>query len=156
MGLIIFLLLLGDALVIAELLFIPGTILTGLLGLGSIAGSCYMAYTHFSPTTSIVIFVINIALLVVLTLILLRAKTWKKLSLETKINESFDKKPQERGLSVGQEGEASTRLAPIGKIVIGEESIEAISEDGFIDAKAPVVISKIEDYKIFVKRINNQ
>ena len=155
MGLIIFLLLLGDILVLTELLFIPGTIFTGLLGLGSIVGSCYLAYTNISPTVSIIIFLVNIALLVVATLLLLRAKTWKKLSLETKIESRIDDKPEEKGLSIGQEGESYTRLAPMGKAEFDGTTIEVTSEEGIISPKEKVVISKIEDHKIFVKKANN-
>ena len=129
MGLIIFLLLLGDILVLAELLFIPGTIFTGLLGLGSIVGSCYLAYTNISPTVSIIIFLVNIALLVVATLLLLRAKTWKKLSLETKIESRIDDKPEEKGLSIGQEGESYLQLLDLNSGAV--ERIASLPDDEF-------------------------
>lgn len=155
MGLIIFLLLLGDILVLAELLFIPGTIFTGLLGLGSIVGSCYLAYDHISPTASIIIFVVNIAVLVIATILLLRAKTWRKLSLETNIESHIDEKPEEKGLQVGQEGISTTRLAPMGKVDFDGISMEVTSEDGIIDPKTAVVITKIQDNKIYVTKANN-
>lgn len=155
MGLIIFLLLLGDILVLAELLFIPGTIFTGLLGLGSIVGSCYLAYDHISPTASIIIFVVNIAVLVIATILLLRAKTWRKLSLETNIESHIDEKPEEKGLQVGQEGISTTRLAPMGKVDFDGISMEVTSEDGIIDPKTTVAITKILDNKIYVKKANN-
>ncbi len=155
MGLIIFLLLLGDILVLAELLFIPGTIFTGLLGLGSIVGSCYLAYDHISPTASIIIFVVNIAVLVIATILLLRAKTWRKLSLETNIESHIDEKPEEKGLQVGQEGISTTRLAPMGKVDFDGTSMEVTSEDGIIDQKTAVVITKIQDNKIYVTKANN-
>lgn len=156
MGLIIFLLLLGDILVLAELLLIPGTIFTGLLGLGSIVGSCYLAHEHLGTTPSVVIFIVNIVVLVVATVVLLRAKTWKKLSLDTKLEGGYEQKVDEKGMEVGQEGVTVTRLAPMGKAEFGGAGVEVTSEEGIIDAKSPVVISKIEDNKIFVKKSNNQ
>lgn len=154
MGLILFLLLLGDVLVIAELLLIPGSIFTGLLGLGSIVGSCYLAYTNISPTSSIIIFIVNIIILVIAILLLLRAKTWKKLSLDTKIESRIDYKPEEKGLSVGQTGETTTRLAPMGKVSFDGVTMEVTSEDGIVAPHTNVIISKIEDLKIYVKKIN--
>jgi membrane-bound ClpP family serine protease len=153
MGLIIFLLLLGDILVLAELLIIPGTIFTGLLGLGSIVGSCYLAYSQIGTTASIVIFIINVVILIICTVLLLRAKTWKKLSLDTKIESTIDNKPQEKGLAVGHQGETITRLAPMGKVEFDGKTIEATSEDGILDPHAKIVISKIEDNKIYVKKL---
>lgn len=152
MGLIIFLLLLGNILVLAELLIIPGTIFTGLLGLGSIVGGCYLAYTNISVTASIVIFVINIVVLVIATILLLRAKTWRKLSLDTKIESSVDTRAEERGLNVGDSGHTTSRLAPMGKADFEGCTLEVISEDGIIDSRTEVVISRIEDHKIFVKK----
>jgi membrane-bound ClpP family serine protease len=152
MGLIIFLLLLGNILILAELLIIPGTIFTGLLGLGSIVGGCYLAYTNISVTASIVIFVINIVVLVIATILLLRAKTWRKLSLDTKIESSVDAKAEERGLNAGDSGKTTTRLAPMGKADFGSCSLEVTSIDGIIDPGTDVVIAKIEDHKIFVKK----
>ena len=155
MGLIIFLHLLGDILVLAELLFIPGTIFTGLLGLGSIVGSCYLAYDLISPTASIIFFVVNIAVLVIATILLLRAKTWRKLSLETNIESHIDEKPEEKGLQVGQEGISTTRLAPMGNVEFNGSPMEVTSEDGIIDPKTTVTITKILDNKIYVKKANN-
>lgn len=155
MGLILFLLILGDILILAELIIIPGTIFTGLLGLGSIFGSCYLAYANISPTTSIILFVVNIIVLATVTLLLLRAKTWKKLTLNTQIESHVDQKPQEKGVQKGQTGVATTRLAPMGKVEFDGQVMEVTSEDGMIEAQTIVIISKIEDNKIFVKRNNN-
>jgi membrane-bound ClpP family serine protease len=155
MGLILFLIILGDILVLAELLLVPGTILTGLLGLGSIVGSCYLAYDNISPTVSIIIFVVNIVVLVVATILLLRAKTWHKLSLETNIESRVDEKPEDKGLQVGLEGISTTRLAPMGKVEFQGTATEVTSEDGVIDPRTAVTISKIQDNKIYVKRANN-
>lgn len=155
MGLILFLLILGDILILAELIIIPGTIFTGLLGLGSIFGSCYLAYTNVSPTLSIVLFVINIIVLAVVTILLLRAKTWKKLTLNTQIESHVDKKPEEKGLQKGQTGVATTRLAPMGKGEFEGQVMEVTSEDGMIEAQVAIIITKIEDNKIFVKRNNS-
>ncbi len=153
MGLIIFLLILGDALMLAELILIPGTIFTGLLGISSIIGSCYLAYTNYSPTTSIVLFVVNIAVLVVLTIILLRAKTWRKLSLKTNIDSKADTTPEEKGLCIGTEGVTTTRINPMGKARFQDLSLEVTSEEGMIAENVAVVISRIEDNKVYIKKV---
>lgn len=155
MGLILFLLILGDILILAELIIIPGTIFTGILGLGSIFGSCYLAYTNISPTMSIILFVVNIIVLAIVTILLLRAKTWKKLTLNTQIESRVDQNPEEKGLQKGQVGVTVTRLAPMGKAEFDGQVMEVTSEDGMMEAQIEVIISKIEDNKIFVKRNNN-
>lgn len=149
-GLIIFLLLLGNILILVELFFIPGTIVTGVLGLGTIIGACYLAYTIIGVNACIWMFVINVLLLAALTIVLLRTRTWKKLSLETKIESRIDQAPESKGLAVGMIGTAVTRLAPMGKVSFDGEIVEVTTSGEFINPSEEVTISRIEDNKIYV------
>ena len=78
MGLIITLILVGLVLIFAEILLIPGVGVAGILGLLSMGGSCYYAFTELGPTAGAVVTAVNAVLIVALTVWVLRAKTWKR------------------------------------------------------------------------------
>ena len=125
MGLIITLILVGILLIIAEIILIPGIFITGFIGLASLVASCYVGWTEFGQTGGIITILLNIILLSLFVVLALRAKTWRKLSL--------------------------TRLAPMGKVLLGTQSVEATSMEGIIDPQKSVIVTQIIENKIYVK-----
>ena len=93
----------------------------------------------------------NILLAVISTIVVLRSKTWKKLSLGTNIDAKVDTTPVQKGISVGDEGATVTR--PGGKILVGTEMVEAFSRDTVIEPGVSIEVCSIEGNKIFVKEI---
>ncbi len=152
MAFIIVLILVGLILLLAEILIIPGIGFAGILGILSLAGSCFYAFQEFGTQTGVIVTAINIILTVGLSIYVLRAKTWKKLSLETKIDSKvsyFD----ESVIAVGDTGKAITRLGPVGMAKIGDKKYEVKSLEGIIDADTDIEVVLIEDNKIFVKPV---
>ncbi|MBR2947743.1 MAG: NfeD family protein [Bacteroidales bacterium] len=151
MGLIITLILVGILLIIAEIILIPGIFLTGLIGLASLVASCFVGWEQYGQTGGIITIIINIVLLSLFLVLALRSKTWRKLSLSTNIDSKSNLSPIEKGINVGMEGLTLTRLAPMGKVLIGTQSVEAISTDGIIDPQSLVEVTLLADNKIYVK-----
>ena len=151
MGLIITLMILGILLIIAEIILIPGVFVTGLIGLGALAGSCYIGWTEYGQVGGIITIIANIVLAALFVTLTLRSKTWKKLSLSTEIDSRSDSTPEEKGIYVGMEGLTLTRLAPMGKVLLGKEGVEATAMDGIIDPQRSVVVTLIDENKIYVK-----
>lgn len=155
MGLIITLILVGLLLVFAEILIIPGVGIAGVLGLLAMGGSCAYAFIEMGNLTGIIVTSINAVLLVALTIWVLRAQTWKRLSLETNIDSKAVVLEVE--VTVGDKGKSVTRLAPMGTVRFGDKSLEATSIEGLIDPGVEVQVVAIEDSKIYVTTvINNQ
>lgn len=152
MGLIIILILLGLVLIFAEVLLIPGIGVAGILGLLSLAGSCYYAFLQIGTTAGIVVTVINAVLIIGLTVWILRAKTWKRLALETNI-ESKAVSSESSMLAVGDTGKALTRLAPMGSVLFEGISVEAKALEGMIDPGTDVKVVLIEDNRIYVEPV---
>lgn len=151
MGFVITLILVGLVLIFAEILIIPGVGVAGILGLLSMGGSCFYAFTQLGNTAGIVVTAINAVLLVALTVWVLRAKTWKRLTLETKVDSkavSLD-----GVLSLGERGRTLTRLAPMGMVLFDEDSVEVRALEGMIDPGVEVEIVMIEDNKVYVKPV---
>lgn len=149
--LIITLIIAGLLLLAAELVLIPGFGVAGILGIASLAGSCWVAFAQVSTTAGIITLVANILLATVSTIVVLRSKTWKKLSLGTNISAKVDTTPVEKGISVGDGATTVTRLAPGGKILLGTEMIEAFSRDTVIEPGVAVTVCEIDGNRIFVK-----
>lgn len=152
MGLVITLIIVGLLLLFAEILIIPGVGVAGILGLLSLAGSCVYAFLEIGNTAGIIVAAVLSVLLVALTVYVLRAKTWKRVSLSTNIE---SKAVAEVTVSVGDEGKTLTRLAPMGQALIGEDSVEVKALEGMIDPDMDIVVVMIDDNKIYVKLKEN-
>ena len=150
MGFIVILILVGILLLLAEILLVPGVGVAGVLGLISLIGSCVYAFNVFGMTTGTIIVAVNVILVVVLTVYVLRAKTWKKFTLNTNID-SKAIQDSSTVLAVGDAGKTTTRLAPIGMARFETGAYEVKSLEGMIDAGVEVEVVLIEDNRIIVK-----
>ena len=132
MALIISLSVLGLLLIIAEIVLIPGIFVVG-------------------PEAGYITIAADALLTVVCTVLTLRSKTWKKLSLHTEIDSRADTKPEDKGITVGVHGTTITRLAPMGKVLFDGTAVECSARNGIIDPGQEVEVILIDDNKIFVK-----
>ena len=126
---IILLIVLGIFLFIVEFLLVPGVTVAGIGGAILMAVAVYSAYkTHGSAVG-------NYTLMATLIL---------SVGLE---NEA---------VKVGDRGEALTRMAPIGKVLINEIIVEGKSREGFLDQKTPVEVIKVLNTQVIVKPIKEE
>ena len=150
MGFVITLILVCIILIFIEILLIPGVGVAGVLGLLSMGGSCFYAFHEFGLTTGIIVAVVNAVLIIGLAIYVLRAKTWKRMSLETNID---SKAVESAVLSLGDKGKTLTRLAPMGSARFGNYIVEVKALEGMLDPETPVEVVLIEDNKIYVKPV---
>lgn len=149
MGLVITLIIVGLILVLAEILLIPGVGVAGILGLLSLGGSCYYAFYEFGNLTGGIVAGVDALLVVLLTIYVLRAKTWKRMSLETNIDaKALD--DDSSYVCIGDCGRAVSRIAPMGTVRFGERSVEVKALEGMIDSGEEVEVVMIEEGKIYV------
>lgn len=148
MGLIISLILLGLVLLFAEILLIPGIGVAGILGIVSMGASCYLAFTGYGLATGLIVLSVILVILILMLIWVLRAKTWKRMSLETNI----DSKAVVQGaeISVGDRGTTVTRLSPMGNVRFGNDVCEVTSMEGIIPSGTEVIVTMIEGAKITV------
>lgn len=144
--------LVGLILILAEILLIPGVGVAGILGLLSMGGSCAYAFMEFGYQTGAIVTAVNAVLLVAFIVWVLRAKTWKRLALDTNI-EAKAVVP-ELAVAPGDRGKAATRLAPMGMARFGDSTLEVTALEGIIDSGSEIEVSHIDDNKIFVKQLN--
>ena len=151
MGFIVTLILVGLVLIFAEILLIPGVGIAGVLGLLSMGGSCFYAFHELGTTAGAIVTGVNAVLIAALTVWVLRAKTWKRFTLDTNIDsKAVSSDPV---LSVGDRGKTVTRLSPMGAVRVGDNVIEVKALEGMIDPGVEVEVVLIEDNKIYVSPV---
>jgi len=153
---IILLIVLGILLFIVEFLLVPGVTVAGIGGAILMVVAVYSAYkTHGSAIG-------NFTLLVTLVLSIggfayaLRAKTWKKLALSKNIESKVEVGLEDEAIKMGDRGEAITRMAPVGKVLINGIIVEGKSRQGFLDQKTPVEVIKVLNTQVIVKPIKEE
>lgn len=151
MGLIVILILVGLVLMFAEILLIPGVGVAGILGLLSMGGSCYYAFTEFDSTTGAIVTAVNAVLVAALTIWVLRAKTWKRFALDTNIDAKAV--VPDTSVSVGDRGVAVTRLAPMGMARFGDLRLEVTAIEGIIDPGVEVEVVEVDGVKVYVSPV---
>ncbi len=153
MGFIVTLIFVGLVLMFAEIMLVPGVGVAGILGLLSMGGSCFYAFTEMGNTVGGIVTTVNVVLLVIMIVYVLRAKTWKRMSLETNIS---SKAVGDVTVAVGDRGKTVTRLAPMGSARFDNYIVEVKALDGMLDPETPVEVVLIEDNKIYVKPLTEE
>ncbi len=135
---------------LAEVLFVPGTTIVGILGLMvSLAGIVY-AFIKFDSDVAWWITGIAAILNIVAIGYGFSSGVWDRFSLKSAIQGgTFDGRTE--GLQVGMPGKAVSDLKPVGKALIGDRIFEVRSAGGFIPVDTDITIIKIENNTITVK-----
>lgn len=143
------LIILGLVLLFAEILLIPGVGVAGILGVICMGGSCYFAFTDYGMSTGLVVLAIILLILILMMVWVLRAKTWKKMSLNTNIDSKAVS--MEVPVAVGDKGVAMTRIAPMGNARFGDKAVEVTSIEGIINSGTEVEVLSVDGMKVVVK-----
>ena len=157
LGLIIFLILVGLLLFIIEFMLIPGITIAGVGGAICLVSGIVFAFVSFGTTTGFLVLGITALVMVVLTVLMLKADTWNKFMLKTTLDGKVDTvgaSGDKVQVKAGDRGVTVTRLAPGGKVLVSGEYYEAKSIDILIDPRQEIEVIRIDDNKLIVKPIN--
>ncbi len=156
LGLIIFLIILGLLLFVVEFMLIPGVTIAGIGGAICLLTAIVFSFASFGTGPGLLILGITVIIMVILTVLMLKAGTWKKFALKTSIDSKVDNVGAGEGrVKAGDRGVTVTRLVPGGKVLVNGEYFEAKSIDILIDPRQEIEVVKIDDNKLIVKPINN-
>lgn len=148
---IILLVLLGLLFLVAELLLLPGVSVGAILALVCYGSAVYIAFVDFGTMPGIVTLVVVLVLSLIATVLSLRAKTWRRLSLQQEIDSTSNCLP-EKEIAIGTRGVSVSRLSPMGKVEIAGKVYEAKSADVYIDQKQTVEVVGFDNFSVIVKR----
>jgi len=133
-----------------EVFFLPGITIAGFGGLLFAAAAVYEAYIMMG-TPAAVFTLLGMALLFVICFIIfLKSGTWNKIALNTDINSKVENNVSK--INIGDTGKTSTRLGPMGHVVINGVTVEAKAEDEIIDANEEIIVTELHANNITVKK----
>ncbi|MFH0347191.1 nodulation protein NfeD [Bacillus vallismortis] len=150
------LLFVGGVILILLEIFLPGGII-GLLGLGAIIASLFLAAGSFTvmAISLLIASAVSITAFILLTRVLgKRMKFFKKFVLNDSTNtESGYVSNQTRTDLIGKVGVTFTQLRPAGTVIIEDERLDVVSEGSFTEKDKKVKVVKVEGSRIVVREI---
>jgi membrane-bound ClpP family serine protease len=146
---ILLLILLGLLLLLIEFAVIPGVTIAGIGGFLLLAGSVYIAFSSYGTLAGFITLAIVLIVSPTMIYYLFQSRTGKKMILEKNIDGKVDLISEK--ISVGDKGKTIGRLAPMGKIKVNGEVVEAQSTGAYIDQNTEIKVLKIVSNKIIVE-----
>jgi membrane-bound ClpP family serine protease len=146
---IILFIVLGVVLILLEFLVIPGTTIAGFGGIALLGLGVYFSYDLYGADTGHWVLAGTGGFMILALIISLRAKTWKKLMLNSSIDSQMN--TLEEDIKAGDTGITISRLNPMGKIMIGNEYYEAKAINEIIDPNKEIIVVKVSGGSIIVK-----
>lgn len=151
---IIALISLGILFLLLELLVIPGTTFVGIIGLVALALGVYQTFVIYGNSWGFIVLVLTAIVSLVLLVLSLRSKTWKKAMLSARIDSKIDS--LENKFTIGDRGICISRLSPMGKGRFGDQFIEVSTFGEYIDPETEIHIIEIKNNKVFVEKIKQE
>ncbi|MCY8424899.1 nodulation protein NfeD [Bacillus vallismortis] len=146
----------GGVILILLEIFLPGGII-GLLGLGAIVASLFLAAGSFTvmAISLLIASAVSITAFILLTRVLgKRMKFFKKFVLNDSTNtESGYVSNQTRTDLIGKVGITYTQLRPAGTVIIDDERLDVVSEGSFTEKDKKVKVVRVEGSRIVVREI---
>lgn len=150
---ILSLIIIGLALIVIEMIFIPGTTVVGIIGLICLIAGLVMSFNNFGSSIGWLTTGGTTILAAGVFIYSFRSGAWKKFalkqSIDSKVNDSTP-----INVEIGDEGLALSALRPIGKGEINGQVLEIRSFGELVEADSKIKVAKIEKRKIFVELIN--
>lgn len=149
--LIAVLIFIGLLFIVLEILVIPGQGVFGILGLVVMAIGIWQTYQAYGAVTGHIVLASSFVASVVLLVVSLRSRTWKRIMLHSKVDGKVNIIDEQK-IKVGDVGKTVSRLSPAGKALFHNEFYEVHTHGDFIDPQKEIEIISIDHNKIIVKQ----
>lgn len=146
---VIVLIVVSIVLLMLEFLVFAGSGVAGILGGAGIVAAVWLAYSSIGTMAGHVTLLGAAVAGGLATFYALRSRTWKRLQLRSQIDSTVGR--VDVLAKVGETGVCQGRLAPMGKVTVKGNTVEAESLSGFLDEGTRVEVVKVLKNKIFVK-----
>jgi membrane-bound serine protease (ClpP class) len=147
---VVLLLVMGVALLAAEILVIPGFGLIGLLGIASTVGAGVVAFTQLGPSWGLLALGGGLAVSGLMGWLLPRTSAGREMVLA---NNQRGMRAGDASLAqlLGQVGEAVTPLRPAGSARVNGRVVDVVTDGIYVEAGAPVRVAKVEGSRVVVE-----
>ena len=143
----------GVLFVVAEVIFVPGTTIVGIIGLICLGLGVYKSFEYFDESIAYVILACTSLTFVGVLYYVFTTKAWNKFALKKEIGSKFNKGITDE-LKVGDIGQTISTVKPVGKAEFNNKTYEVKSHGEYIEPNNRVEIIKIENNQITIKPIN--
>ena len=137
-----------------EIFIIPGTSLAGVVSAACLIGANVLVFDSYGLSVGIIVLASSLIVCLLAGIWMLRSKALDRISLKRTIDSTAATQEQ-LSVKVGDRGTALTRLALIGNADFDGKIVQVQSADGFLDEKTPVIITRVIDGQVWVKRTEN-
>ncbi len=151
MNVILILFAVAILLALIEVYLMPGF---GISGIGSavcVIGALVMTYVEYGIGTTFGVALGAIVVFFFFLWYLSRTIARSKMALQAKID-SVATPEEQLTVKAGDKGMAITRLNLVGRALINNVQVEVRSEEGFLDEKTPIVVTRTADGVVYVAR----
>ncbi len=146
------LLLFGLVFVVAEVVFIPGTTLVGLVGFLLLAAGVWLGYRDLGTPTGHYALGISAVLVALVVYIGLRPKNLARFAL-TDVNNTRVRDARNPDVQPGTTGRTLSALRPAGTALFDDDRREVVTRGEFVPAGALVRVLGIEQNRIVVESV---
>jgi membrane-bound ClpP family serine protease len=152
---IVLLIILGLVLLLIEFAVIPGVTIAGIGGFLLLAASVYIAFADLGTIPGFITLAVVLIASPIMIYYFFKSKAGKNMILDSEIDAKVENFSHDK-LKIGDIGKTIGRLAPMGKIKVNGEVVEAQSTGTFIDHQTDVRIVKIQMNKIIVEQLKEE
>lgn len=152
-SLIVALLVLGLALIIIEIVFVPGTTIVGIIGVIFAGAGILITFRQYGSESGYYLLLGSSVVTAVALYFSFRSNSWSRFAnnsaVKSKVNEGLTET-----LQLGDEGVTLSTLKPMGTVRFKSGQFEVKSLGDYVDVGTKVRIVHIESNQIIVKPLN--
>lgn len=145
------LLLFGLLFVVAEVIFIPGTTLVGLVGFVLLVVGIWLGYRDLGSSAGHLALGLSVVLVSLILYIGLRPKNLAKMAL-TNVNYARVHDVRQPDVQPGATGRTISALRPAGTALFHDDRREVVTRGEFLPVGTPVRVLRIEHNRIVVEQ----
>ena len=146
-------LILGFALILLEILVIPGINIFGILGFATVCVGVAFAYDRLGTGAAVGVGLVAVAGTAALVWLMVRNRAWQRLVLDSETDRAsgFDTAPAGLAGLVSESGVAQTPLRPSGRAQFGEQFVDVVTEGDFIDSGTRIEVLSVNGNRVVVQ-----
>lgn len=150
---VVSLILFGLALIVAEIIFVPGTTVVGILGFVFLIIGIVLSFNYFGSETGWTTVGVTAVASGLILYYSFKANVWGKFSLKSSIDSKVNE-GETANVTVGMEGQTVSVLRPVGKATLGEKTYEVKTLGEYLESGHKIRVIQVISNQIIVEPIN--
>jgi len=139
---VISLILFGIFLIVAEVIFVPGTTIVGIVGFVFLVLGLGFGFNYFGSETGWIMVGITSVASGLIFYYSFKTNVWSRFSLKSSIDSKVNE-GELKSLTVGTEGQTVSALRPVGKAELGNKLYEVKTLGEYLDSGSKVRVIKL-------------